>query len=57
LNVKRWKERFQALRRIFLRNQAGRGFDRRLNQREILQAAARLAIETSGPRPPLPGQS
>ncbi|MCS4149288.1 hypothetical protein GGQ07_003079 [Salinibacter ruber] len=55
--TKRELEQTRAFLEKYLRNQAGGGFDRRLNQREILQAAARLAIETSGPRPPLPGQS
>lgn len=55
--TKRELEQTRAFLEKYLRSQAGRGFDRRLNQREILQAAARLAIETSGPRPPLPGQS
>ncbi|MCS3612532.1 hypothetical protein [Salinibacter ruber] len=55
--TKRELEQTRAFLEKYLRSQAGGGFDRRLNQREILQAAARLAIETSGPRPPLPGQS
>ena len=55
--TKRELEQTRAFLEKYLRNQVGGGFDRRLNQREILQAAARLAIETSGPRPPLPGQS
>lgn len=55
--TKRELEQTRAFLEKYLREQTGEGFDRRLNQREILQAAARLAIETSGPRPPLPGRS